>query len=163
MKNAKQVILDVAKDFEKLTGRKYDLFEEYKMEDAEYVVVCMNSTAGTVKNVIDRLRANGVKAGLLKIRVFRPFPGEEIAKALSKAKAVAILDKTPILNLTGGPLYEDVTSAMYTLNMNVPTIDYCYGIGGRDVTESQIETVYSDLQNLKDMSNPYRFLGLKSK
>ena len=163
MKNAKQVILDVAKDFEKLTGRKYDLFEEYKMDDAEYVVVCMNSTAGTVKNVIDRLRANGVKAGLLKIRVFRPFPGEEIAKALSKAKAVAILDKTPILNLTGGPLYEDVTSAMYTLNMNVPTIDYCYGIGGRDVTESQIETVYSDLQNLKDMSNPYRFLGLKSK
>ena len=163
MKNAKQVILDVAKDFEKLTGRKYDLFEEYKMEDAEYVIVCMNSTAGTVKNVIDRLRANGVKAGLLKVRVFRPFPGEEIAKALSNAKAIAILDKTPILNLTGGPLYEDVTSSMFTLNINVPTINYCYGIGGRDVTENQIESVYKDLQDLKDMSDPYRFLGLKSK
>ena len=133
------------------------------MEDAEYVIVCMNSTAGTVKNVIDRLRENGVKAGLLKIRVFRPFPVDEVAKALSNAKAIAVLDKTPILNLTGGPLYEDVTSAMFTQNVHVPTINYSYGIGGRDVTEKQIETVYNDLQNLKDMSDPFRFLGLKSK
>ena len=163
MKNAKQVILDVSKEFEKLTGRKYELFEEYRMEDAEYVIVCMNSTAGTVKNVIDRLRENGIKAGLIKIRVFRPFPGEEIAKALSKAKAIAVLDKTPLLNMTGGPLFEDITSAMYTLNINVPTINYSYGIGGRDVTEMQIESVYEDLQNLKDMNEPYRFLGLKTK
>ena len=82
---------------------------------------------------------------------------------MSNAKAIAILDKTPILNLTGGPLYEDVTSSMFTLNINVPTINYCYGIGGRDVTENQIESVYKDLQDLKDMSDPYRFLGLKSK
>ena len=162
MKNSKQVILDVSKEFEELTGRKYDLFEEYRMEDAEYVIVCMNSTAGTVKNVIDKLRANGVKAGLIKIRVFRPFPSEEIAKALSKAKSVAVLDRVPILNLTGGPLYEDITSAMYIQGININTINYTYGIGGRDVTETQIETVYNDLQNLKDMSEPYRFLGLKS-
>lgn len=163
MKNAKKVILDVSEEFEKLTGRKYELFEEYKMEDAEYVIVCMNSTAGTVKNVIDRLRTEGVKAGLIKIRVFRPFPGEEIAKTLLHAKAVAILDKTPILNLTGGPLFEDITSAMYTSNVTVPTINYSYGIGGRDVTEMQIESVYRDLQTLKNNENPYRFLGLKTK
>lgn len=163
MKNAKKVILDVSKEFEKLTGRKYELFEEYEMEDAEYVIVCMNSTAGTVKNVIDRLRKDGIKAGLIKIRVFRPFPGEEIAKALSNAKSIAVLDKVPLLNLTGGPLYEDITSSMYAQNIHVPIINYSYGVGGRDVTEMQIDTVFEDLQNLKDMSNPYRFLGLKSK
>ena len=82
MKNAKKVILDVAKDFEKLTGRKYGLFEEYRLDDAEIAIVCMNSTAGTAKYTIDRLREKGIKAGLLKVRVFRPFPGEEIAEAL---------------------------------------------------------------------------------
>ena len=83
MVNAKQVILEVAKDFEKMTGRSYGLFEEYKLEDAEIAIVCMNSTAGTTKYVVDELRARGIKAGLLKVRVFRPFPAEEIAKALS--------------------------------------------------------------------------------
>src|SRR5699024_2041715 len=97
MKRAKKVILEIADEFEKMTGRKYGLFEEYKLEDAEYVIVCMNSTAGTVKQTIDQLRQEGIKAGLLKVRVFRPFPGEEIAKALSKAKAVAILDKADSL------------------------------------------------------------------
>ena len=163
MENAKKVILDVAREFEELTGRKYNFFEEYKMEDAEYVIVCMNSTAGTTKNVVDSLREKGIKAGLLKVRVFRPFPGNEIAKALANAKAVAILDKTPILSATGGPLYVDLTSAMFTQNINVPTINYTYGVGGRDVTEEQIESVYEDLQNLSDMSNPYRFLGLKER
>ena len=98
MKNAKQVILDVAKDFEKMTGRKYSLFEEYKLDDAEIAIVCMNSTAGTTKFVVDKLREQGVKAGLLKLRVFRPFPVKEIAKALSHLKAIAVLDKADSLN-----------------------------------------------------------------
>ena len=161
MENAKKVILDVANDFEKMTGRKYGFFEEYKMDDAEYVIVCMNSTAGTVKETVDILREKGIKAGLLKIRVFRPFPGKEIAEALSNAKAVAILDKVPLLSATGGPLFEDIVSNMFVNNINIPTINYTYGVGGRDVTVKQIESVYSDLQNLQDMSNPYRYLGLK--
>ena len=161
MENARKVITDVALDFEKMTGRKYEFFEGYKLEDAEYVAVCMNSTAGTVKNVVDNLREKGIKAGLLKIRVFRPFPGDLIAKALEGKKAVAVLDRVPLLNGTGGPLYEDVVSSMFTQNIMVPTINYSYGIGGRDVTEDQIHKVYEDLQNLKDMSNPYRFLGLR--
>ena len=98
MKNAKQVILEVSKEFEKLTGRKYGLFEEYKLDDAEIAIVCMNSTAGTTKDVVDSLREKGVKAGLLKVRVFRPFRAEEIAKALSHLKAVAVLDKADIWN-----------------------------------------------------------------
>lgn len=163
MKNARKVIEEIAKEFEKMTGRKYDFFESYKLEDAEYVVVCMNSTAGTVKNIVEKLRTQGIKAGLLKIRVYRPFPGEKIAKALSKAKAIAILDKVPLLSETGGPLYTDVTSAMFTQKVNIPTINYSYGVGGRDVTEENIEKVFEDLTKLKDMEKPYRFLDLKSR
>ncbi len=163
MQNARSVIKEVAKDFEKMTGRKYEMFETYKLEDADYVIVCMNSTAGTVKNVVDSLRANGVKAGLLKIRVFRPFPVDEIGTALKGAKAVAVLDRVPLLNGTGGPLFEDVVSAMFVNNVNVKTINYTYGVGGRDVTEEHINSVFKDLQELKDMKEPYRFLGLKGR
>lgn len=163
MENAKEVILDVARDFEQMTGRKYDLFEKYRLEDAEYVIVCMNSTAGTVKETIDNLRKNGIKAGLLKIRVFRPFPGKEIANALRNAKAVAVLDKVPLVSGTPGPLYEDVVSSMFQEQVSTKAINYTYGVGGRDVTVKQIEQVYQDLQDLKDMSNPVRFLGLKER
>ena len=164
MKNAKNVILEVAKDFEKMTGRKYGLFEEYKLDDAEIAIVCMNSTAGTTKFVVDNLRKNGIKAGLLKIRVFRPFPAEEIANALSNLKAVAVLDKADSLNGAGGALFEDVISAMYVNNNNVPTVNYIYGIGGRDTKTNDIEKVYTDLLDIAKSGkaeNPYRYLGLR--
>ena len=165
MKAAKQVILDVSKEFEKWTGRHYDLFEEYKLDDAEIAIVCMNSTAGTTKAVVDKLREQGVKAGLLKIRVYRPFPGEEVAKALSHLKAVAVLDKSDSLNAIGGALFEDVVSSMYVSKQNVPVVNYVYGIGGRDTTEKEINSVYTDLAEIaKDgkVENPYRYLGLRS-
>ena len=166
MKAAKQVILDVSKEFEKWTGRHYDLFEEYKLDDAEIAIVCMNSTAGTTKAVVDKLREQGVKAGLLKIRVYRPFPGEEVAKALSHLKAVAVLDKSDSLNAIGGALFEDVVSSMYVAKQNVPVVNYVYGIGGRDTTEKEINSVYADLAEIaKDgiVENPYRYLGLRTK
>ena len=140
MRNAKKVILEVAKDFEKLTGRKYGLIEEYKLDDAEYAIVCM------------------------KVRVFRPFPAEEIAKALSHLKAVAVLDKADSLNGVGGALFEDVVSGMYMNKNTVPTVSYVYGIGGRDTTAKEIESVYNDLieDSKKDkIDNPYRYLGLR--
>ncbi len=164
MRNAKKVILDVAADFEKMTGRKYSFFEEYKLDDAELVLVCMNSTAGTSKVVVDELRERGIKAGLLKIRVYRPFPAEEIAKALSNAKAIAVLDKADSLNAVGGALFSDVTSAMFVNNINIPTVNYIYGIGGRDTTTKDIHSVYSDLQeivNTNKVNNPYRYLGVR--
>ena len=164
MRNAKKVIADVAKDFEKMTGRKYSFFEEYKMEDAEIVVVCMNSTAGTTKTVVDELRNQGVKAGMVKVRMFRPFPTEEIADALGKAKAIAVMDKADSLNGAGGALFEDVTSAMYVNKKQVPAVSYVYGIGGRDVTSKDIHEVYSYLQevaNTGKIDNPYRYVGLR--
>ena len=165
MRNAKKVILEVAKEFEKMTGRKYDLFEEYRLDDAEIAVVCMNSTAGTTKDVVDSLREKGIKAGMLKVRVFRPFPAEEIAKSLSHLKAVAVLDKADSLNGVGGALFEDVVSGMYVNGNNVKALSYVYGIGGRDTTTKEIEQVYTDLQEVADsgkVENPYRNLGLRN-
>ena len=164
MRNAKQVILDVAKYFEKLTGRKYGLFEEYRLDDAEIAIVCMNSTAGTTKDVVDILREKGIKAGLLKVRVFRPFPAEEIAKALSHVKAVAVLDKADSLNGAGGALFTDITSAMQVNGVQVPTSSYIYGIVGRDTTTKEIESVFNDLMEdskKEKIENPYRYLGLR--
>ena len=164
MRNAKQVIKQVSEDFEKLTGRKYSFFEEYKSEDADYIIVCMNSTAGTTKYVVDYLREKGIKAGLVKVRMYRPFPAEELAAALSKAKVVAVLDKSDSLNGAGGALFEDVISGMYTNNVHVPTVNYVYGIGGRDTTVEDIESVYEDLLKIdtsKKIEDPYRYLGVR--
>ena len=164
MRNAKKVIKEVSKEFEELTGRKYSFFEEYKTEDADIVIVAMNSTAGTAKFTADKLREQGIKAGVLKVRVFRPFPGEEIAKALANAKAVAVLDKADGLNAVGGALFTDITSAMQVNKVSVPTVNYIYGIGGRDTKASDIESVYTDLQEIVktgNIDNPYRYLGLR--
>ena len=166
MKNAKEVILNVAKDFEKMTGRKYSFFEEYKTEDADFVIICMNSTAGTAKYEADKLREQGIKVGVLKLRVFRPFPAEEIAKAISHVKAVAVLDKADGLNAVGGPLFTDVTSGLYTNGVQIPTLSYIYGIGGRDIKAEEIGTVYKDLSEVAKfgkVENPYRYLGLRRK
>lgn len=165
MTNSKKVILEVAKEFESLTGRKYDLFESYKLEDSDIAIVCMNSTAGTAKFTADKLREKGIKAGVLKLRVFRPFPGEEIAEALSNLKAIAILDKSDSLNNAGGALFTDITSAMLVNNVNVLAVNYIYGIGGRDTASEDIEKVYEDLQTIVKtgiVDNPYRYLGLRA-
>ena len=164
MRNAKKVVKEVSEEFEKLTGRKYSFFEEYKLDDAEIAIVCMNSTAGTTKFVVDSLREKGIKAGLLKVRMFRPFPVEEIAEALSHLKAVAVMDKADSINGAGGALFEDVTSAMYVNKKQVPMLSYVYGIGGRDTTSYDIESVFKDLQKVAETGNtenPYRYVGVR--
>jgi len=164
MKNAKQVILDVAKEFEEMTGRKYSFFEEYMLEDAEIAIVVLNSTAGTAKHVVNELREKGIKAGLVKPRVYRPFPVDEIAASLKNLKALAVMDKADSLNSAGGPLFTDVTSAMFVNNVNVPTINYIYGLGGRDVKTTDIEEVYANLQKIAQtgkVEKTYNYLGVK--
>lgn len=148
MINAKRVIKEVAAEFEKVTGRKYGFFEEYKLEDAEVALVIMSSAAGTAKDVVDELRAKGVKAGLLKPRVFRPFPAEEIANALKGCKAVAVMDRAESFNAFGGPLFNEVRSAMFDHSANTKVISYIYGLGGRDVYTKDIASVYEHLQKI---------------
>lgn len=163
MKNAKAAILKYSAEFEKITGRKYELFEKYQLDDAEVAIVIIGSTAGTAKYTVDQLRAKGVKAGLLKIRVFRPFPKEEIAEALKNVKAVAVMDKTHSLNDAGAPLFLEVRSALYDLETRPMLVNYIYGLGGRDVKTSDIESVYNDLAEIVKagkVDNAYRYLGL---
>lgn len=165
MSNAKKVILEVSEEFAKLTGRKYGLFEEYKTDDAEVVAVILNSTAGTAKYVVDQFRKQGKKVGLIKPRVFRPFPVDEIAAALSKFKAVAVMDKADSFNAAGGPLFTDVTSALYAKGVLGPkVINYIYGLGGRDVKADDIEVVYNELLNIAStgkVASVYNYLGVR--
>ncbi len=146
LKNAKQVTLDVAKEYAKISGREYGLFEKYKMEDAEYAVVIIGSAAGTTKDAVDELRAKGVKAGLIKIRLFRPFPAEEIADALKGVKAVALMDRTESYNDNCGPIGSEVTTALYRAKSDTLTVNYVYGLGGRDVKVSDMINIYNELE-----------------
>lgn len=164
MKNAKKVILDVAAEFEKISGRKYGLFEEYKLDDAEIAIVIMNSAAGTSKDAIDNLREKGIKAGLLKLRVFRPFPADEIKEALKHVKALAVMDRADSFSSQGGPVYPEVMAALYPLDEKPLAINYIYGIGGRDVRVESIEEVFNELEKIKnsnDAGDKYRYLGLR--
>lgn len=164
MKNAKKVILEVAAEFEKISGRKYGFFEEYMLDDAEVAIVIMGSAAGTTKDAIDALRAKGIKAGLLKIRVFRPFPGEEIAEALKNVKAVAILDRAESFSACGGPVGSEVKAAMFDAGVNVKAVNYFYGIGGRDYTVESATSVFEDLMKIADGSmepENFKYVGLR--
>lgn len=166
MENAKQVILDVARDFEKISGRKYGLIEEYRMDDAEYAVVIIGSAAGTTKEAIDKMRADGDKVGLIKVRSFRPFPGKEIAQSLKKCKAVAIMDRSEAFSTNGGPLGAETMQAMYTEKCSALTIDIMYGIGGRDVRVEDMINVYETLKNIAETGETgptYRYMGLRDK
>ena len=166
MENAKKVILDVAKKFEKISGRKYGLIEEYKMHDAEYAVVIIGSAAGTTKDAIDRMRANGDKVGLIKVRSFRPFPGEEIATSLKKCKAVAVMDRSEAFSTNGGPLGAETMQAMYTGKCDALAIDIMYGIGGRDVRVEDMINVYETLKDIAktgETGPTYRYMGLRDK
>lgn len=163
MRNAKRVILEVAAEFEKLTGRKYGLFEEYKMEDAEAAMVIINSTAGTAKTVVDKMRAEGKKVGLIKIRSFRPFPAEELAAALKNVKAVAVMDKVDGFTGVAAPLHNEVRSALYGVAEGKIVPGYIYGLGGRDVTVNDIESVYNDLFKAIETGKyeVYNYLGVR--
>lgn len=166
MENAKQVILDVARDFEKISGRKYGLIEEYRMDDAEYAVVIIGSAAGTTKDAIDKMRADGEKVGLVKVRSFRPFPGKEIAQSLKKCKAVAVMDRSEAFSTNGGPLGAETMQAMYTAKCTALTIDIMYGIGGRDVRVEDMINVYETLKNIAETGETgptYRYMGLRDK
>ncbi len=166
MENAREVILEMAEKFEKLTGRKYGFFEEYRMEDAEYVVVLIGSAAGTCKAAIEKLRAEGKKVGLLKIRVFRPFPEKELGEALKDRKAVAVLDRSEMFAATGGPLGTEVRSAMYSSGSNARVVNYFYGLGGRDITVEDFCTVYERLEEIAktgEIPDMYEFIGLRSR
>lgn len=150
MKNAKSVILEVAKDFSNRFGREYGLFESYRLDDAEVAIVVLNSAAGTVKAVVEELRADGLKAGLLKPRIFRPFPADEIAAALSGVKAVCVMDRADGVNAVGGPLFPEFRSALYDADSRPMMINKVFGLGGRDLGLHHVREVFAELKTIAD-------------
>ena len=147
MTKVKDVVLAVAKDFEKLSGRKYGIFETYRLEDADIAIVILNSAAGTTKDVIDEFRDKGIKAGLLKPRLFRPFPFEEVAEALKHVKAVCVMDRADSFG-SYGPLFMEVASALYPLERKPLLMNKIYGLGGRDYLPSHAAQVLTELHEI---------------
>ena len=164
MKHVEQVVLDVAEEFAQLSGREYGLFEAYRLEDAERAVVMIGSAAGTTKDAIDRLREKGEKVGLLKIRLYRPFPADAIAEALKNVKAVAVMDRAEGYSNHGGPLGADVMAALFRARSVALAANIIYGLGGRDVRVEDMEQVFEDLQTMIDQNDAgetYRYMGLR--
>jgi pyruvate ferredoxin oxidoreductase alpha subunit len=142
---AKQVVIDVGREYGEFTGRHYGLMEEYMLDDAEYVIVSLNSAAGTNKVAVDRLRGEGKKVGLLKPRLFRPFPHQEIASVLAGRKAVAVLDRADSMNGFGAPLFTDIRSALYDSPDKPMIFNRIFGLGGRDYKLNDALGVFDDL------------------
>ncbi len=166
MLNAKKVILEVAAKYEAITGRKYGFFESYRMDDAEYAVVIIGSAAGTCKAAIDEIReTTGKKVGLVKIRVFRPFPEEELAEALKDMKAIAVMDRSEMFSATSGPLGAEVRAALYSAKSQAELVNYFYGLGGRDITVEDFCQVYERLEKIAEIHeipDMYSYIGLRS-
>jgi pyruvate ferredoxin oxidoreductase alpha subunit len=144
------VIRAVGEEWSKTCSRPFGMVEGWGMEDAELAIVVAGSTAGNARHVARELRAQGAKVGVLKVRVFRPFPFAEIAEALSACKAIAVLDRSESFGAEGGPLFLEVRSALYDAEKRVPVVNYVYGLGGSDVKLDQMRQVYSDLSDVAD-------------
>jgi len=150
MRTASQIIKEVHDEYANISGRKYGngLVDAYRLEDAEIATVCVGSTGGTTKTVVDELRAEGVKAGLLRIRTFRPLPVEEIQKTLRSVKAVAVMDRSNSFGGYGGPVYHEVRHALYDTQTHPHVVNYIYGLGGRDMPRTIIRDIYEDLEKI---------------
>lgn len=160
MKRAKEVVLAVGKEYGKLSGREYGFFDEYRTRDAEHIIICLGSSAGTAKAAVDRLREKGRKAGVLKLRMFRPFPADEIAEAVGHAKSIAVLDRAEGFNGVGGPLFPEVRSALYGKS-GARVVNYVYGLGGRDLRPDMIESVFDDLSEGRGDDRVATHLGVR--
>lgn len=164
MMNALDVLPGIFAEFKKEFGTEYDFLDTYKLEDADVAIVALSSTAGTTRVVVDKLRAQGKKVGLVRPRVFRPFPKQKIIKALSHLKAVAIMDRSEAFSAQGGPLFSEIRSALLDETKKPLTTNYIYGLGGRDIDTEQLESIYTDLEQIaknKKVKNLVNYFGVR--
>ncbi len=164
MEKSREIIREVFDEFSQITGKKYDVIEKYKSEDADYVIVAMSSACGILKEAVDQLRAQGQKVGLLKIKLFRPFPEKEIAQALENAKAVIVLERVSGSG-SYSPLYNEISSALYLYPKKPKMVNYVFGLGGREFNLGNAISLYQELPNIEkeflDEKNKLRYLGVR--
>jgi pyruvate ferredoxin oxidoreductase alpha subunit len=166
MRKSMKIIKDVNNEYQKITSRKYGngLIDSYRLEDAEIAAICVGSTAGTVKTVVDQLREKGKKAGLLRLRTFRPFPIQEIQGALRNVKAIAVLDRSHSFGAFGGPIFHEIRNVLFDMQDHPATVNYIYGLGGRDMPQNLIKKIYEDLGEIvktKRVKRQVQFAGLR--
>ena len=156
--NVKEAVTEAESRFESIFGRHYSgLTESYKTDDADYILITLGSISGLVREIVDKLREQGEKAGLLRIRYMRPFPNEEIAKAVKNAKAVGVLEKDISFG-NEGTVYTNVNSALQKAGISIPTSDYIGGLGGRNISPGEIENIFEELKQEK---SAVKFLGIE--
>ncbi len=163
MNKAYQVIKDIGKEFGSVFGRSYDTVAPYKTADADVVLVALSSACGTISYVVDKLRAQGKKAGMLKIRCFRPFPKKDIVDALRGKKIVGVFDRSDSLSSQGGPVASEIKAALYG-ETAMPVVNYIYGLGGRDMNEKLVEEIFLELFDAvekKKQLAPLYYKGLR--
>ena len=154
---AREVITRTESEFAEIFGRKYTgLTENYLTDDADYIIVTLGSIAGLCRETADKLRENGVKAGVVRIRYMRPFPNEELAAVLKNAKAYAVLEKDISFG-NEGTVYTNVNSALKKAGANVPGYDFIGGLGGRNISAGDIENIYTSIANGTESVN---FIGI---
>jgi pyruvate ferredoxin oxidoreductase alpha subunit len=163
MENAKPAIRKVFDEFGKITGKQYDYFEGYMLDDAEKVIMCANSSAGSTRVIVDELRAKGEQVGLLKMRVFRPWLNEMVVDKLKNAKAVAVLDRAASFGALGGPIYNEVRSSFHESSQKPSIVNYIYGLGGRELDLEQIRKVFAELEEVKNgkLGELVKYLGVR--
>ncbi|MCR4787948.1 MAG: pyruvate ferredoxin oxidoreductase [Lachnospiraceae bacterium] len=166
MEDSKEVIISTARKYKERFGRGFELFEEYRTNDADYIMIIMGSAAGTAKQAVDDLRKKGIKAGVLKLRVFRPFPSEEIANALKNCKCVAVMDRTESYNGNGGPLSSEVRAALFEYKIYPEVVCYTYGLSGRDFTVENVYEIFDELSGVSEGNidiKQHRYINLRTK
>ena len=166
MQGASRIIRGVHDEYARMSGRKYGngLVEPYLLEDAEIAAVCLGSTAGTTKTVVDELRKKGIKAGLLRLRTYRPYPVQDITDALENVKAVAVMDRSHSFGAHGGPVFHEIRHILYDAEIRPQIVNYIYGLGGRDMPQTLINEIYTNLQKVvktKRVEKPVQFIGVR--
>jgi pyruvate ferredoxin oxidoreductase alpha subunit len=164
LEKALEVIPAIGEEYGQLSGRYYGLIEPYKLDDADYAIIILGSTAGVVRLVVDELRLEGIRAGMLKIRCFRPFPAKAVVDVLAGKKAIAVMDRSISFGAQANPLFLEVCTSLYTYNLHSKVVNYVYGLGGRDTVPSHVRHVYDDLMQVdrSDTIGPVvRYLGIR--
>jgi pyruvate ferredoxin oxidoreductase alpha subunit len=142
------IIKEIGNEWAGICKRPFDVIDTYECDDADYIMVVLGSATGNVRTVARELRAQGIKVGVLRIRVYRPFPFDEVREVLKSAKAVGILDRADSFGSQYGPLGLDIRTALYDLPVRIPTRNYVYGLGGADVTLASIHQAFDEVQQL---------------
>ncbi|TFH14293.1 pyruvate ferredoxin oxidoreductase [Candidatus Bathyarchaeota archaeon] len=149
LNEALEYIVDIEKEWANISGRKYDYVEPYMMDDAEVALIGMGSMVGTIRYVVDELRSEGVKAGMVKLRLFRPFPAEAIKKAIGKVPVMGVMEKCISFGAPASPLMEEIMTAYYQDKAKPMMANYVVGLGGKDVSPDMIREAFASLLKIK--------------